>query len=273
MINYSEFPPSPALLPFVECFWTLQSHGYFFSKRELIIPGGRIEMIFNLGDPVEWMDSKDLSKTLSFSGSYLLGPRSRPFFVQQNGVIRVLGVRFRHGGLTSFISTPMSIFVNDLVQADQLFGNSINDLTSRLYEGNVDETSVNLIQDYLTNRIHNESDTRQNLRLISWVRESSTLPVNTLSERTGVHYKKLERVFSHYTGYNPKNFTRIIRFYRALREMNKKPVSLTDIGLSGGYYDQPHFIRDFKSFTGKTPSQFHAENPTIANLLLTSKHV
>jgi AraC-like DNA-binding protein len=55
--------------------------------------------------------------------------------------------------------------------------------------------------------------------------------------------------------------------------MKKPSNSLTGIGLDGGYYDQPHFIRDFKSFTGKSPTQFQAENPTIANLLLQSKHV
>ncbi|HZI23943.1 MAG TPA: helix-turn-helix domain-containing protein, partial [Chryseolinea sp.] len=88
-----------------------------------------------------------------------------------------------------------------------------------------------------------------------------------------IHYKKLERLFLRYTGYNPKNFTRVVRFYRTLKEMNAKRLSLTGVGMNGGYYDQPHFIRDFKAFTGKTPSQFTSENPTIANFLLQSKHV
>src|SRR5688572_11440981 len=103
MIQYLEFPPSNVLLPFIECLWILKSHANFFRKRELIIPGGRIEMIFNLGNAVEWIDSKELSTGRSFDGAYVLGPRNRPFFVEQNGLIQALGVRFRHGGLASFI--------------------------------------------------------------------------------------------------------------------------------------------------------------------------
>ena len=124
MIDYREFPPSPPLLPFVECLWILKSHSKFFKKRELVIPGGRIEIIFNLGSPVEWIDSKDLSVSRSFMGSYLLGPRNRPFFVEQNGPVKMLGVRFRHGGLTPFIPMPMCILINEVVQAEDLFGNA-----------------------------------------------------------------------------------------------------------------------------------------------------
>jgi AraC-like DNA-binding protein len=273
MIFYTELPPSAPLLPFIECFWILKSHSNFFKKRELIIPGGRIEMMFNLSSPVVWIDSKDPSSGRSFIGSYILGPRNRPFFVEQHGLIHMLGVRFRHGGLSPFIHLPMSILTNEVVQTDQLLGNEINELTCRLCESDRDAASINLIQNFLTKRIRNEVDTRRALQLISWVKQSESLPLNALSEKTGVHYKKLERIFSQYTGYNPKNFTRVIRFYRALQQMKAKPVSLTDIGLDGGYYDQPHFIRDFKAFTGKSPSQFSIENPTIANLLLQSKHV
>ena len=273
MIHYTEFSPSAQLLPFVECLWILKSHSNFFKGRELIIPGGRTEMIFNLGSPVEWIDSKDLSPSRSFFGSYILGPRNRPFFVEQRGLIQMFGVRFRHGGLAPFISLPMSIMINEVVQADQILGNEINELTYRLSESNHDSSSIHLIQNLLAKRIHNEVDTLQALQLISWVKKSESLPLNTLSEKTGVHYKKLERIFSRYTGYNPKNFTRVIRFYKALQQMKAKPLSLTGIGLDGGYYDQPHFIRDFRAFTGKSPSQFSFENPTIANLLLQSKHV
>jgi len=273
MIQYLELPPSNQLSPFIECFWILKSHGSSFKKRELIIPGGRVEIIFNLGNPVQWIDSKEPCAARSFDGAYLLGPRNRPFFVEQNCIVHAIGARFRHGGLASFCSIPTNDVINDVIQADQIFGTEINDLTQRLFEIDSAALSVNIIQNFLTQRIYNVADTQRALQLISWVKESEYLTLNAVTEKTGIHYKKLERLFLRYTGYNPKNFTRVVRFYRTLKEMNAKRLSLTGVGMNGGYYDQPHFIRDFKAFTGKTPSKFTSENPTIANFLLQSKHV
>jgi AraC-like DNA-binding protein len=274
MIHYSEFAPTPLLLPFIECLWMLKSHSNFFKKRELIIPGGRTEMMFNLSNPVHWIDSKDLSSTRTCEGSYLLGPRNRHFFVEHKGPINLIGVRFRHGGLSPFTSTPMSILMNEIIPQDQLFGREIDTLTRQLYETDEAKQNVSLIEGFLQKRFRSEPSTRQTLQLISSVKKYESLSSpKSLSEKTGIHYKKLERIFSKYTGYNPKNFSRVIRFYKALQQMKKSSHSLTGIGLEGGYYDQPHFIRDFKAFTGKSPTQFHAENPTIANLLLQSNHV
>jgi AraC-like DNA-binding protein len=274
VIHYLEFAPTPSLLPFIECLWTLKSHSNFFKKRELIIPGGRTEMMFNLSNPVDWIDSKDPSSTRTCEGSYLLGPRNRHFFVEHKGTINLIGVRFRHGGLSPFTPIPMSILMNEIIPQDQLFGKAINTLTDRLFETNEPKQNVALIENFLQKRLLPEPGARQTFQLISLVKKCESLSsLKNLTEKTGIHYKKLERVFSKYTGYNPKNFSRVIRFYKALQQMKKSSHSLTGIGLDGGYYDQPHFIRDFKAFTGKSPTQFHTENPTIANLLLQSKHV
>jgi AraC-like DNA-binding protein len=194
--------------------------------------------------------------------------------MEQKGIINMKGVRFRPGGLASFTSMPVSMLMNELVAADQVFGAEAEELTSQLFETDNAQLNVACIERFLTKRLRADYDTRQTLQLISLVKDYESLPtVKSLSEKTGIHYKKLERVFARYTGYNPKNFSRVIRFYKALQQMKKAPASLTDVGLDSGYYDQPHFIRDFKAFTGKSPTQFHAENTTIANLLLQSQHV
>jgi hypothetical protein len=78
----------------------------------------------------------------------------------------MLGARFRHGGLAPFIPMPMNILINEVVLAEEVFGNEINELTFRLCESAYDASSINSIQNYLAKRIHNEVDTRQALRLI-----------------------------------------------------------------------------------------------------------
>lgn len=272
VIHYSEFAPPFSLLPFVECFWTLKSHRNYFNKRELIIPGGRTEMMFNLSDAVRWIDSKD-SSIRTCRGAYLLGPRNRHFFAEHMGAIDLVGVRFRHGGLSAFTPMPMNVLMNEIVSQDLLFGEEINTLTHRLAEATNATQQVSLLESFLKKQFQSEHSAPQTIRLIAEVKKCESLSLKTLTEKTGVHYKKLERVFSKYTGYNPKNFTRVIRFYKALQQMQKPSHSLTGIGLDGGYYDQAHFIRDFKAFTGKSPKQFQVENPTIAHLLLRSQHV
>jgi AraC-like DNA-binding protein len=274
MIHYAEFPPA-SLSPFIECIWLLKSHTDYFNKRELIIPGGRIEMIFNLGDGVEWIDSQTGTAVRANTGAYLLGPRNRPFFVEHQGAVHVIGVRFRHGGLSAMTPMPMTLLMNAVISADHVFGREIHPLVSMLADDHDDPGMIAVIEDFLAIKLQEDPEMQGNLRLISWVKDAAsvTSSVNILSENTGVHYKKLERIFARYTGYNPKNFSRVIRFYKAAKQIHKAPRALTGVGLNNGYYDQSHFIRDFKAFTGKSPSQFSLENPTIANLLLKSKHV
>jgi len=251
----------------------LKSHTKFLNKRELIIPGGRTEMMFNLSDAVHWIDSKDFSPR-TFQGAYLLGPRNRHFFVEHTGKVDLVGVRFRHGGLSAFTPMPMHMLMNEIVSQDQLFGNEVDILTCRLSACREVKQQANLIESFLVRQFQFEPGTSQTIQLIAEVKKCESLSsLKNLTEKTGVHYKKLERVFSQYTGYNPKNFTRVIRFYKALRQMQNPAHSLTGVGLDNGYYDQPHFVRDFKAFTGKSPTQFQLENPTIANLLLRSEHV
>ena len=275
MILYSEFAPLAHLSPFIECIWKLKSHARHFNQRELIIPGGRIEMIFNFGDIVNWIDSQNNASMKSAMGAYLLGPRYRPFFVEHEGDVHLLGVRFRHGGFAALTKMPLTTLMNVLVSADHVFGNEINSLASRLTACDEEAPMIVLIEDFLTKRIAHDAEIQQSLKLISSVKNTATIcsNVDTISEHTGIHYKKLERIFTRYTGYNPKSFSRVIRFYKAAKQLRQDSSALTGIGLNNGYYDQPHFIRDFKAFTGKCPTRFTTENPTIANLLLQSRHV
>lgn len=274
VIAYREYTPRPDLLPFVECFWTLQSDSRFFNQRELVIPGGRAELIFNFGNAIRWYDSIDSITAIEYAGTHLLGQRNRYFFMEMEGMVDVVAARFRQGGFSSFTRMPVNQFLNRLVPVHDIFGAASVHWTDQLYAMDGPEAKVKALEALLFSLVNVKHDTYKTLQLISVVKQQATdNTITSICDQTGIHYKKLERIFSHHTGYNPKNFSRVIRFYRTLKEMTRRQAPLTQVGLQHGYYDQAHFIRDFKTFTGRAPGQFPMESAIVSRLLLKSEHV
>lgn len=70
-----------------------------------------------------------------------------------------------------------------------------------------------------------------------------------------------------YIGITPNLFNKINRFQLSLKHIAKKEASLTSIAYECGYFDQSHFIRDFKSFTGITPSAYSPESYPVSQVL------
>ncbi|MGV3597836.1 MAG: DUF6597 domain-containing transcriptional factor [Bacteroidota bacterium] len=89
--------------------------------------------------------------------------------------------------------------------------------------------------------------------------DTETRNVSLLADTYSLSVRQFERRFKEYSGFSPKLYTRIARFQNVLKEYgNRQP--LTDIALRCGYYDQSHFIRDFKAFSGHNPKTYFAGN-------------
>jgi AraC-like DNA-binding protein len=82
------------------------------------------------------------------------------------------------------------------------------------------------------------------------------IPVGRLVSETGLSQRHLSRKFQEYVGLSPKEYLRVSRFIHSLDHLKRYPVfSLTEVAYKSGYYDQAHFIRDYKDYTGYTPGQ------------------
>ena len=84
--------------------------------------------------------------------------------------------------------------------------------------------------------------------------------IENVAARYGITSRYLQKIFLQHTGLTPKLYSKIARFQNSLQLIAKKNTSLTDIAYECGYFDQSHFIREFKSFTGFAPSVYDPEN-------------
>jgi AraC-like DNA-binding protein len=81
--------------------------------------------------------------------------------------------------------------------------------------------------------------------------------LDELIAQSGLARRQFERRFKHTTGFSPAFFQRLVRFQRSYRMLeNGTATSLTDMAHTCGYFDQSHFIRDFKRFSGMNPRTY-----------------
>jgi len=262
---YRQYRPCAALADVIECYWVWQGEG-LSGQVERLIPGGRVELIFNFDGDVEWMMDGLAAAGLRLSGVHIMGQRDRLFFCRPSGRMQLFGVRFRPGCFAAFSPTPLKLLLNRLLPASEFFGSAMQRLYDQLFEADSDESRVNLLEDWLCGALAGVSSAPVRFALDT-LRRADTITIEAVCERVGWGYKRMERAFLKEVGYTPKGYSRLVRFNRAIRRIGGTD-SLTSVGYACGYYDQAHFIKDFTRFAGMTPGQFRVEENPVAELLI-----
>ena len=90
--------------------------------------------------------------------------------------------------------------------------------------------------------------------------DRAIIKVDDIVERMNINKRTLQRLFNQYVGVTPKWVIKRFRLHEAVGELAKnKTVDWTKLALELGYFDQAHFIKDFKSIIGKTPSEYEKQ--------------
>lgn len=218
-MRYRETLPSLLLAPYVRCFWTLESHTTL--DPQLIIPDGCTELVFHFGDRFvrRLEDGTSVMQPLAFA----VGQMERAVVIQPLGRADVLGVRFHPAGLSAFTAIPQHQLRGQMIAFDDIWGTgaiSFDEPSSRL----------SIVERFLVGRLR-----PQNFSLASGDRQQ-------------------RRRFQDLVGLSQKRLQRVERLQRAMSRLGR--CDLTQVALDAGYFDQPHFTREFREFTGQTPSQF-----------------
>jgi len=267
---YRQYRPCAALADAIECYWVWRGEG-LPGRVERLIPGGRVELIFNLGDTVQWLMSGLEETGLGLSKAHIMGQRDRLFFCRPSGRMQLFGVRFRPGCFAAFSPIPQHLLLNRLLPASEVFGPAVGDLYEVLYEAADDASRVYLLERWLCN-VWVAASSAEVLFALGTLRCGGPITVEAICEQAGWGYKRMERAFLKEVGYTPKGYSRLVRFNKAIRQIGGGD-SLTSVGYACGYYDQAHFIKDFTHFAGMTPGQFRVEENPVAELLIRNQPV
>lgn len=275
-MDYQTYEPQSDLESIVNCYWTLKVPAAADNQRQRILPDGMIEMVFIFGDDIKRYISEAGSESES-EDEFVIQPRAMvlgqiidPFVVEPTGEVDSFAIRFYPYIFANLISVPIKQLANKETPLDKLFDPElIESLGQSMIEADSVEERIAVIESFLLDRLNDAKVIDKIVRstVDALVESKGSASVNELVKEDLSKRRQLERKFSKQVGMSPKQLGKVIRLQSALKRMlNDDGESLTDIAYQSEYYDQAHFTKDFKEFTGLSPKEF-ADN---ANMELSS---
>lgn len=249
---YREIKPDPRLAPFVRCFWFMERDYGVPGAHEVVWPDGKTELLV-LADGQYEHEREPLPRDL------LIGPLTKPFTLTSPGRVGLVGVRFWPWGFWPFFRMPVGRLRNHLCAYADVAGPRAGQLqesvTSTGMEAGAAMLEKHLLEAVAARTLENHPLVAPLARVI--LAAEGMLSVQELEDRSGVSSRHLERLFQEVVGLTPKKLSVIVRFDKARRAIFWNPdVDLIEVANQVGYYDQSHFIRDFRSHFGMTPGEF-----------------
>jgi len=264
-MNYQTFQPHSDLGSVVKCYWTLEVPADTNAQRQRIIPDGCIEMIFILGDDVKRYTSDN--DFILQHRAMVLGQIIEPLYIQPTGYVNSFAVRFYPYGFANFVTTPIKSLADKETPIDILFEKTLaKELERNIVQASNTQARIEIIEEFLLGKLNSEAtiDTIVKSTIDTLLSTKGSSPINAILKEDLSKRRQLERKFLKQIGISPKQLSKVIRLQTALKMMVNEPAeSLTKIAYESEYYDQAHFIKDFKEFTGTNPGEFLG-NDTMA---------
>ncbi|HGY54800.1 MAG TPA: AraC family transcriptional regulator [Caldithrix abyssi] len=266
---YQTFQPHPDLKSFVDCYWTLEISAKNDAGKQRIIPDGCIEMAFILGDDIKRYTSKN--EFILQPRAMVLGQTIEPFYIEPTGYVYTFAIRFYPYGFANFVTIPLKNLVNKETPIKLLFGDKIaKELEQDIIQAKDTKQRVEIIENFLFEQLKDTSTIEKIVKStvdILFLTKGNISITNALKEDLSAR-RQLERKFKKQIGISPKQLAKVIRLQTALKLLlSKQAESFTKIAYESDYYDQAHFIKDFKEFTGTTPKKFLGNNNMVLSTL------
>jgi AraC-like DNA-binding protein len=268
-MHFQYFKPSAFLSPFIKYYWSLESSASEGDVKERVIPTGNVELMFHFKNSFKVEKS---NRATEKQPRYFVGGISSSYAdVSTCGDAGMIAVTFYPAGACNFFRLPMYELTDNKISLESIYASHFGKIYNRLEEESPLHAKILIIEEFLKSifcPVAHCDSSLLNEAILLINQSGGQLNASSLAGKLSVSQKSLERKFSYLLGKTPKQFAKIVRFQHALINFSDlSERSFTQLAMDNGYYDQPHFINDFKTFTGFSPREYFATHSCNSNYL------
>lgn len=258
MAIYQQFAPPASLSKYIRFFWVFEMDGISgalpYIYRSMADSCG--EMIFHYKGVFRKL-TEEGSDTEPFS---MVHGQCRHFQRYETGDdFGIFGVYFYPFAARQLLGMPATELTNNKPDLQTVFGTGGRILEERMMLAKDNMQRYNILSAFLERQLFkNDKISLSHVAhaVLDVIHSDNAMDVNRLASAYCLSTRQFERHFKDLSGFSPKLYNRITRFSKAMNQYGLQGQSLTDIAYHCGYYDQSHFIHDFKEFSGYHPGAY-----------------
>ncbi len=254
-LGFRRYKPAIKLIDLIDCYWFINtSSNKLIDSTEYLHPDGGMGIILNYGDALSF-DSSPIIEPCILDGTNTV---TRELHLV--GSIHAIGIRFKIAGASLFLSEPLINLKNETHGLQHVGIKYSSDLYNRLGEAHSDSEKIKIIDDWLLRVIKPDKDVSDAVMVSTKLirQHGGLVSVKSIADKFNCSQRTIERMYKLQVGMSPKDYSRILKVeYARFFIKNIKAMSFSDIAYKLNYYDQAHFIKQFKSVVGVTPGKYH----------------
>ncbi|GGD43401.1 AraC family transcriptional regulator [Emticicia aquatilis] len=250
-MRFEKIIPTDQLKPYIKYFVVSENE---LENEYKVFPSSGLVIGFQYKGQLATI-SKNTESKLTSAGITGISDSYKIF--KNSACIGTILIYFTETGFTHFASHPANELFNLSLSLDDVFDrNTVTEVEEKLTIATTDKHRIKIVEQYLISQLNDIQTDKLIVEAVKLIHQTNgAIRIKELNDKLSISQSPFEKRFRKIVGTTAKKFASIVRFNTVLTHLNTSK-SLTEICYENNFFDQAHFIKDFKQFTGNTPENF-----------------
>lgn len=253
------YSPGFPLNQFIESFIYYRDYNPVHAV-DRFLPDGNVNIVIDLTDTPKFIyDNETLKEIQTCRRVWFSGIRNNYITIPSGRESEMFVINFHKGRAYPFVELPLSELTDCVVDGELVLPKEMIDLREMIAGASLTTEKFRVVEKFLLIKFIGKLIVNPfiDFAVNKIVHLPGRMSMEQIAGKVGYSQKHLIKLFKDHVGLSPKGFLKIIRFQKAIDEIaSSKKIDWTAIAFESGYYDQAHFINDFKQFSGFTPGDY-----------------